>query len=269
MTDQCFVRLASPCDKSAVEALLRAGFGDEEEFLCAFFDHLYPTCETLLSVDDGCIAAMAALIPCKVIQPGSPSHDALYLYSLTTLPAFRGRGHAQRLLNAAQEKCHSVFLHAADDSLFRMYASRGWRSMMHVRWQNEHAAKPLSPIIPQSGYDYLAMRERLLQATPHIAWNESTGCFLHDLLCGYDGGLYASNGAIAAVIDRTDDSRLYLAEALGENAAQLAQGLAHMHSCNHSYILTPCTADAPGAFPYAQGVGEEIPDPIQLSFVFL
>lgn len=269
MTDQSFVRLASPCDKSAVENLLRAGFGDEEEFLRAFFDHLYPNCETLLSVDDGCIAAMATLIPCQVIQPGSTPRAALYLYSLTTLPAFRGRGHAQRLLNAAQEKCRSVFLHAADDSLFRMYASRGWRSMMHVCWQNEPAAKPRSSIVPQSGHDYLALREGLLQAAPHIAWNESTGRFLHDLLCGYGGGLYASNGAIAAVIDRTDDGCLYLAEALGKNAAQLARELAHMQSCKQSCILTPCTADAPGAFPYAQGVGDHIPDPIQLSFVFL
>lgn len=269
MTANGVMRLASPRDKSQVEHLLRTGFGDEEEFLRAFFDHLYGHCETILSMDEGNVAAMTALIPCKVSQPGQPLQDALYLYSLTTLPAFRGRGHAQKLLDAARQKCSRVFLHAASDSLFRMYAARGWRSMMHAHWQEAPAASPAFPIIPQSGTQYLEKREQLLQSTPHIVWDEATGRFLHDLLCGYDGGLYAGEDAIAAVLERADDGALCLAEALGRNAAPLAQGLAHTHACEKARILTPCTADTPGAFPYAQGIGDEIPDPIQLSFVFL
>lgn len=263
------VRLASPGDQPVVEHLLRTGFGDEEEFLCAFFNHLYPHYDTLLSMDGDDIAAMAILISCRILAPGKPAEDALYLYSLTTLPAFRGRGHAQKLLNAAKEKCSRVFLHAADDSLFAMYAARGWRSMMHVRQQEIPAVKPGFSITRLRGKEYRLLREKYLHNTPHIAWDETTMRFLDDLLFSGNGGLYACDDGIAAVLSREDNNCLPVAEALGKNALSLAAALAYMNGCPQASALIPCTAEFPGAFAYAQGVGEAIPDPIQLSFVFL
>ena len=103
MTGLLSVRLADPCDWPAAEAMLRAGFGDEDWFLHAFFDFVWQRCDTLLSLQDGVPAAMTALLPCQVYQPGQASLPALYLYALTTLPAHRGQGHARRLLQAAQE----------------------------------------------------------------------------------------------------------------------------------------------------------------------
>lgn len=72
--------------------MLRAGFGDEDWFLHAFFDFVWQRCDTLLSLQDGVPAAMTALLPCQVYQPGQASLPALYLYALTTLPAHRGQG---------------------------------------------------------------------------------------------------------------------------------------------------------------------------------
>lgn len=262
------VRLASPGDRPAVEKLLRAGFGDEEEFLCAFFDFLYPTCKTILATDGEEIAATATLIPCQVMLPGAPAQDALYLYSLTTLPAFRGRGHAQRLLDYAKGECERVFLHAADDSLFSMYAARGWRGMMHARWMELPAQEQAMTYHPRTGNDYRSLRAQYLKDKAYIEWHPETYRFLNDLLYFGLGGLFESENALVAVLNH-EDSCLYVAEALGKDALGLSQHLAYLCHCERVKILMPCTADAPGAFPYAQGVGASIPDPIHLSFVFL
>ena len=62
MTGPLSVRLADPCDWPAAEAMLRAGFGDEDWFLRAFFDFVWQRCDTLLSLQDGVPAAMTALL---------------------------------------------------------------------------------------------------------------------------------------------------------------------------------------------------------------
>ena len=235
----------------------------------AFFAYLYPQYDTLLSMDGDDIAASATLIPCKIIRPGQEDTDALYLYSLTTLPAFRGRGHAQRLLDAAKEKCSCVFLHAADDSLFSMYKARGWRGMMHVKEQLVPAQKHDIDIKPLHAHEYLHLREQHLADVPHVCWDENAMHFQAELLLFGNGGFYAYNHSIAAVLNWEDKHCLPIAEALGNDATMLCAALAHAYRHEKAGVLIPCTATDPGAFPYAQGVGEEIPDPIQLSFVYL
>ncbi len=268
MTAARKVRLATPGDKPVIEHLLRTGFGDEESFLCAFFEHVFPYCDTLLSLDNGAVAAMAALIPCEIIQKGQENLPALYLYSLTTLPDYRGRGHAKALLAAAQEKCSRVFLHAADDSLFQMYGRLGWRPMMHACYTEMPPAIPQTVFQEINGDEYYRLRELALKNAPHIRWNKHTCRFLHDMLTAYGGGLYLAHEAVIAV-EEERDGILYLGEAFGREAPRLAAELSLRYACNTSYLLTPCTADTPGAFPMAQGVGAPIPDILQISFVFL
>lgn len=268
MTAPRLVRLASPGDQSAVEKLLRAGFGDEEGFLRAFFQYVFPFCDTLLSLEGDEIAAMATLIPCEIIVKDQPKQPALYLYSLTTLPAFRGRGHAKSLLDAAGEKCERVFLHAADDKLFAMYQRLGWRDMMHAHYVSLPYAIPQVLFEEISGEEYYSIRELALKNTPHIRWNKRTCCFLHDILSAYGGGLYRAHEAVIAVQEQRDGI-LYLGEAFGKDAPRLASEIARRCACDKSCLLTPCTADVPGAFPMAQGIGAQMPTPMQISFVFL
>ena len=234
----------------------------------AFFEHVYPFSDTLLSLDNGEIAAMATMIPCEIVAEGQASQKALYLYSLTTLPAFRGRGHARDILDAAKQKCAHVFLHAADDSLFAMYKRLGWRDMMHARYTEMPPAIPQTVFQELGGEEYYRIRELALKNTPHIRWSKRTCCFLHDLLFAYGGGLYAAHQAVIAVQEEKDGI-LYLGEVFGKEAPRLAAEIALRHACGKSHLLVPCSADAPGAFPMAQGVGAQMPETMQISFVFL
>lgn len=262
------VRLASLADQSAVEKLLRTGFGDEECFLRAFFAHVFPYCDTLLSIDNGEIAAMATLIPCQIIQRGQENLPALYLYSLTTLPEFRGRGHARAILSAAQEKCERVFLHAANDSLFAMYARLGWRPMMYARYIDMPSAIPQTVFQEMDGDEYYRIRELALKNAPHIRWNKHTCRFLKDMLSSYGGDLYIAHEAVIAVEEEREGT-LYLGEAFGKEAPRLAAEIALRYACDHARLLVPCHPDDPGAFPMAQGTGGDIPEILQISFVFL
>lgn len=234
----------------------------------AFFEHVYPFSDTLLSLEGGEIAAMATLIPCEIIVKGQERQKALYLYSLTTLPAFRGHGHARAILDAVKQKCTRVFLHAADDSLFAMYKRLGWRDMMHARYTEMPPAIPQTVFQELSGEEYYRIRELALKNTPHIRWNKRTCCFLHDLLSAYGGGLYTAQESVIAVQEEKDGI-LYLGEAFGKEAPRLAAEIALRYACDKSLLLVPCLADAPGAFPMAQGVGAQMPEAMQISFVFL
>lgn len=268
MTSARMVRLASPCDRIAVENLLRLGFGDEEGFLRAFFAHVYPFCDTLLSLEGDAIAAMATLIPCEIIVKGEEKAKALYLYSLTTHPAFRSRGHAKAILTEAQKKCDRVFLHAADDNLFQMYQHLGWQPAMYAHYTEMPPAIPQTVFEEISGEEYYRIRELALKNAPHIRWNKHTCCFLHDMLSAYGGGLYLAHEAVIAVQEEKDGI-LYLGEAFGKEAPRLAAEIALRYGCDKCHLLTPCGPDTPGAFPMAQRAGAELPDILQVSFVFL
>ena len=98
MTGLLSVRLADPCDWPAAEAMLRAGFGDEDWFLRAFFDFVWQRCDTLLSLQDGVPAAMTALLPCQVYQPGQASlpGDASDCLRRSSKKEFTPNGHAAK-----------------------------------------------------------------------------------------------------------------------------------------------------------------------------
>lgn len=267
MTSAQTVRLASPCDRAEIEVLLRKGFGDEEGFLCAFFAYVFPCCDTLISCEGNRIAAMAALIPCEICIPQEADKPALYLYSLTTHPDFRGRGHAKRLLSAAKEKCDHVFLHAADDSLFQMYSALGWKSAMYARYETLPPALPLASHEKADGDTYFALREEALRATPHIRWNKPTCRFLCAMLNAYGGKLYAASDAALAVIE-SKDGCLYIAEAFGVSKFSLAAAAAQEYGCSAVRLLSPCLSTDKGAFPMAQTAGRAFPSPLQMSFDF-
>ena len=261
MTGCTSVRLADPCDWPAAEAMLRAGFGDEDWFLRAFFDFVWLRCDTLLSLSDGVPAAMTALLPCRIHQPGMDSLPALYLYALTTLPAFRGQGHARRLLHAAQERCTHVFLHAEDAALHSFYQQLGWQDAMLACRKSLPAESGIAPP-PVDGAAYLAAREALLQNIPHIVWNEGLCAFADRMLACEGGGLYADARAACAVTG-IQDGRLLLSEALGDVCA--AQALAAQLGCASLSALLPC---AQGDIVLAQSIGAPMPAPLHLGFDF-
>ena len=233
----------------------------------AFFAYVFPFCDTLVSLENGVIAAMAALIPCDVCVPGEADTPALYLYSLTTHPDFRGRGHAKRLLAAAQEKCSRVFLHAADESLFQMYAALGWKSAMYARYEELTLSPPLDAYEKADGDTYFRLREEAFKNKPYVRWNPSTCRFLCAMLTSYGGGLYVSKNAALAVTESKNNC-LYVAEAFGDQALPLAAAVAREYGCRQIKLLSPCGADAANAFPMAQTAGEDFPSPLQLSFDF-
>lgn len=261
MTGPLSVRLADPRDWPAVEAMLRAGFGDEDWFLHAFFDFVWQRCDTLLSLQDGMPAAMTALLPCQVYQPGQASLPALYLYALTTLPAHRGQGHARRLLQAAQARCERVFLHAEDAPLHALYQRLGWQDAMRA----QHRTLPAMPGSAPPAVDgpaYFTARETLLRDTPHIVWDENLCAFACRMLTCEGGGLYADARAACAVTG-VQDGCLTLCEVLGD--ASTAQALAAQLGCGSLSTLVPC---AQGELSLAQSIGAPLPAPLHLGFDF-
>lgn len=252
MTALFSIRSAIPCDKPAVEQLLKAGFGDEDWFLYAFFDHIWQQHEVILACEGDCVAAMAALISCRICHADGTMQDALYLYALTTLPACRGHGYAQRLLAAACARCERVFLHAADESLQRWYTRLGWQNAMHARRIALPAGDTLPPQVNGSAYHHL--RERLLVGQTHIVWDENLCTFADIIFRQEGGGLYA-NDRCALSVQGVQNGQYLLGEALGSVA--LSNALA----------LIPCAADAPNALTLAQTIGN-FPAPLHMGFDF-
>ena len=59
------VRHALPQEWSQIESMVRLGFGDDEPFLRAYFDHIWQKYPTLVSTQDDQPAAMTILLPCR------------------------------------------------------------------------------------------------------------------------------------------------------------------------------------------------------------
>ena len=248
------VRHALPQEWSQIESMVRLGFGDDEPFLRAYFDHIWQKYPTLVSTEENQPVAMMILLPCR-IQP--QDEEAAYVYALTTHPDHRGRGHAQTLLHAAHQRCARLFLHAASSSLHAFYARLGWKDCLWTRkavLPAEQGPSPQEIPVEQAA----EMRIRLLLDMPRLDWPLTLQQFFGEQIGRYSA-CYSDGNCLITVMDARRGT-LYVSELLGADALKAAQALACASGCSQLQYLSPCTPDAPDAYAHFQYFGAGFPE---------
>lgn len=120
------VVFADETDRDAVMDLWQTCFGDEREYIDLYLSNRFQTENMLVIHKDGRPVSMLSLLPVTVTV-GGKKRAARYVYAVATLPAYRGRGYASRLIAHAFEKYDEpLILQPADEELQRYYERMGF-----------------------------------------------------------------------------------------------------------------------------------------------
>ena len=188
----------------------------------AFFVNYFTPGVCVTAEFDGTPAAMGFLVPFGEIVDGSKPIPCMMIYSVATLPEFRGKGLGSAVVRKLIERSReynspAVVLCPSEDGLFEYYSAR--TELRDFFYVNEivfrtapDSTKKILPV-EVSVNDYSFLRENLLKDIIHIKHDLCALKYQAELCKELDGGLYKIDDS-CAVIERQADGAVWVKELL-------------------------------------------------------
>lgn len=179
-------------DGKAIQEIWQTCFGDEEEYIEFYLGHRMTKENMLVIYADGRPVSMASFLPVEYLCEGEYL-DARYVYAVATLPEYRGRGFASKILNFAKEKYgEPLILSPADESLMQYYEKLGFkRAFPDTRSTMDCAAdmqaleikdsEPFPCMEPITAGEYLAVRDAKCAREGYVRWDEDAIAYAMEL----------------------------------------------------------------------------------------
>jgi len=220
--------------------------------LDAFFDNLFRPEHCVIARNDNNIAAMGYLLPAGNIVTNSKAVPCAMIYSIATLPQYRGLGLGTTVVNALVNTAYDLgypvaVLCPSEDSLFEYYRKNTtfqdyfyaneltYRNMSHMAEHNSHLA-----LEELSIEEYLKLREKLLDSKTHISSDPSLLEYQQKLCNEFGGGLFRIGGSCATIECQSDGS-VYVKELLTTDcdATQVLASITSMFPSTKHTVRTP------------------------------
>lgn len=229
-------------------------FSDEASYIQFYLDNRYTEENMLCIMEDDKIVSMASFLPAMI--KGDLEDEILYVYAVATLPEYRRRGYAAKILEHARKKWKKalVLQHAAE-SLENYYSKHGFEKRFK-RYLYDFAANTLAVGMDTSidgTYeivreftdeviaDYAKERENFFADRLHVWWdNEAIRyALMENALCG--GFLVKSEkGYLLCRIEneavRIVESLIHFAELESEYWQKVLQKLCEDNQCTILWI---------------------------------
>ncbi len=221
------LRPSKPEDDAGLRYVWKLSFHDEDSFLDLFWSALYtPGAATVMECGGEIASAIFTLTGTEYLSPDGSRLNCPYVYSLCTLPEYRGRGFgaqviAESVRRAREELQGLVCFQPASDSLRQWYASfLGTYDAFFAREASFSASE-----LPDASYgqvhqtdaaSYGRLRETLLAGRPHTAFSENLLGW-QKTCCTLSGGglcLLDLRGNVGAAIVERDSGALSIKELL-------------------------------------------------------
>jgi len=180
----------------------------------AFFQKFYSHDLCIIAEYNNTPAAMGYLVPFGEIMIGSDPILCQMIYSVATLPEFRGKGLGSAVTNelvrhANGKNFPAVVLCPSDDDLFNFYSSntkfREWfyvDESIYINPNNSIGNFTLTEVHP---IDYKVIREELLKGKTYIKNDLISFEYQYQLCNELGGGLFIIGNACAIIERQTDD----------------------------------------------------------------
>lgn len=154
-------RASRRSDRAALTALWQQAFGDETDFIDAFFESGYAPMRSCVAEVNGCLAGMLYWFDCALGE-----RKMAYIYAVATEKCFRGRGIASALMADVhglleREGYDGSVLSPGSESLFRFYEKMGYVTT-GFRWERRVSAGLPIPIREVEPEEYASIRAGLL-----------------------------------------------------------------------------------------------------------
>lgn len=101
-------------------------FGDDRQYIALYMENRFDTENMFVIYEDGQPVSMASLLPVQVTIHGK-KENARYVYAVATLPAYRNKGYATKIIkHAAKRVKEPLILQPADRDLQEYYEKLGF-----------------------------------------------------------------------------------------------------------------------------------------------
>lgn len=228
--------------KDLVELWSRV-FGDGEDFVVNFLDNIADGETSRVAEIDGVVVA-AAYVVAGISVLGE---DYPYIYAVSTLPEFRGRGLGRALSVACARSAPNSALHPAETSLFDWYADMGFVPVCKVREAKLAIDSDIEfEVSKVSADEYFTAREAMLKDTRSAQFSKN----LLEWQSGFGVEYYTFDGGCMS--GYCDGDCAIVQELLAKANAKLAlSALGTIYNVKDIQVRTP-------ALPEFEGFGDAI-----------
>lgn len=178
-------------NREEIHKIWETCFGDEAELVDFYLDKRMTEDNMLLICQDGHAVSMASFLDMN-IRDGEEWKPAKYVYSVATLPEYRGRGYAAKILKKAEEIFNMpLVLVPAEKELVGYYRKVGFTEAYPSERLLEKQDVPELFAAELNSYsveeitaaEYKKIREQKLMRDGFIAWDEAAIRFAMDFNC--------------------------------------------------------------------------------------
>lgn len=248
------IEYPAPEQLPQLKKLWQEAFGDEEAFIETFFSTAFAPDRCRCITEGETIAAMLYWLDCQY-----RGQKFAYLYAVATHLGFRGRGLCGKLMADTHAVLKArgygaAILRPAEDGLHRMYGKMGYRDCCAKAEFSASAGSP-APIREIDRAEFSRLRREYLPEDGVIQEGENLA-FLSQLAAFYTGADF-----LLAAAKRGE--ALVGMELLGNPKA--APGILAALDCKTGIFRTP---GGEGGFAMMRPLGEDVPAPGYLGFVF-
>lgn len=156
----------------ALSQIWEVCFGDSPEYIQFFMERKFPSCHTLVWLENGNAVGSVYLLPCSV-----EGRNAYYGYAGGVLPQYRKKGIFESLLNHAELFCkkrNATFIFVPIEGSEMYYQKRGFESAFffhEVRYSGKGLCQPYQ-LRDADAALYLPLRDRAFSEYPYLRWDE-------------------------------------------------------------------------------------------------
>ena len=178
-------------NREEIHKIWETCFGDEAELVDFYLDKRMTEDNMLIICQDGHAVSMASFLDMN-IRDGEEWKPAKYVYSVATLPGYRGRGYAGKILKKAEEIFNMpLVLVPAEKELVGYYRKVGFTEAYPSERLLEKQDVPELFAMELNSYsveeitaaEYKKIREQKLMRDGFIAWDEAAIRFAMDFNC--------------------------------------------------------------------------------------
>lgn len=178
-------------DRAQIKQIWQTCFGDDAEIIDFYMENRMTEDNMLTIREDGKIVSMASFLDAS-IREGEAELPAKYVYAVATLPEYRKKGYAAKILEKAQEIFEQpLVLVPAEEKLVAYYEKQGFEVAFSPKEIIKTEKLPSLFAAEINSYsmenvtaaEYKAIREHKLMRDGFIAWDEKAIQFAIDFNC--------------------------------------------------------------------------------------